>query len=75
MKNKKIFIIIIIIIGLILLFPIPMRLRDGGSIRFKALLYEVTIYHKLDHETESGYVNGIGIEILGADIINTTNKK
>ena len=75
MKNKKIFIIIIIIIGLILLFPIPMRLRDGGSIRFKALLYEVTIYHKLDHETESGYVNGIGIEILGADTINTTNKK
>ena len=52
-----------------------MRLRDGGSIRFKALLYEVTIYHKLDHETESGYVNGIGIEIFGADIINTTNKK
>ena len=38
-------------------------------------LYEVTIYHKLDHETESGYVNGIGIEIFGADIINTTNKK
>ena len=75
MKNKKVIVLIVVIIGLILLFPIPMRLRDGGSIRFKALLYEVTIYHKLDHETESGYVNGIGIEIFGADIINTTNKK
>lgn len=52
-----------------------MRLRDGGSIRFKALLYEVTIYHKLDYETESGYVNGIGIEILGARVLNTLDKK
>ena len=75
MKSKKIWIIIIAIIALILLFPIPMRLRDGGSTRFKALLYEVTIYHKLDHETESGYVNGIGIEILGASVLNTLDKK
>ena len=39
MKSKKIWAIIIVIIALILLFPIPMRLRDGGSIRFQALLY------------------------------------
>ena len=52
-----------------------MRLRDGGSIRFQALLYNVTIYHQLNHQTESGYVDGIGNEILGAKILNTLDKK
>ena len=74
MKNKKIWIVIIVIIALILLFPIPMRLKDGGSIKFQAALYSVTKYHKLDHETESGYIDGIGIEILGLEILNTTDK-
>lgn len=32
--KKKVVTIVIIIISLILLFPIPMRLKDGGSIRF-----------------------------------------
>lgn len=73
--KKKVILIVIIILLLILLFPIPMRLRDGGSIRFQALLYNVTIYHQLNHQTESGYVDGIGIEILGAKVLNTIDKK
>lgn len=75
MKSKKIWIIIIVIIALVLLFPIPMRLRDGGSIRFQALLYNVTIYHQLNHQAESGYVDGIGIELFGVEILNTADKK
>ena len=74
MKNKKRWIVIIVIIALILLFPIPMRLKDGGSIKFQAALYSVTKYHKLDHESDSGYIDGIGIEILGLEILNTTDK-
>ena len=72
MKSKKISILIIVIITLILLFPIPMRLKDGGSIRFQAALYSVTKYHKLDHESDNGYIKGIGIEILGIEIFNNT---
>jgi len=75
MKKKKVIVLIVVIIALILLFPIPMRLRDGGSIRFQALLYNVTIYHQLNHQLESGYVDGVGIEILGAELINTVDKK
>ena len=74
MKSKKIWIILIVIIALILLFPIPMKLKDGGSIKFQAALYSVTKYHKLDHESDSGYIEGIGIEILGLEILNTTDK-
>ena len=75
MKSKKICIVIIVIIALILLIPIPMRLKDGGSVRFQALLYSVTKYHQLNHQVENGYIDGIGIEILGMEIINTADKK
>ena len=68
--KKKIILIIIIVIAIILLVPIPMRLKDGGSIRFQALLYNITKYHKLDVSTKDGYVDGIRIEILGVELFN-----
>ena len=68
--KKKVILSVVIIILLVLLVPIPMKLKDGGSIRFQALLYSVTKYHKLDHTTN--YVDGIGIEILGMEIFNST---
>ena len=73
--KKKLIIIFIIIIGLILLIPIPMKLRDGGSIEFKAVLYKITKYHRLA-STEEGveYIDGIAIEILGKEIYNNTSK-
>ena len=76
MKKRNILIIAIIVLLVILLFPIPMKLKDGGSIEFKALLYSVTKYHKLALEnSEKGYIDGVGIKILGMEIINTTNNK
>ena len=75
MKKKSI-LIVIILVGIILLFPIPLRLKDGGSIEYKALIYKVTKYHRIDLvESETGYIDGIGIEILGLEIFNNTNKK
>ena len=71
MKNKKSIIILIVVIAIILLFPIPMKLKDGGSIEFKALLYSITKYHELDSRVNGGYVDGIGIEILGMKILDT----
>lgn len=70
--KKKIILIVVIVIALILLLPIPMKLKDGGSIEFQALLYTVTKYHKLDESAENGYVDGIGIKILGMEIFNNT---
>ncbi len=72
--NKKIIIVVIIVIAIILLFPIPMRLKDGGSIKFQALLYNITKYHKLNPAVDGGYVNGIKIEILGAEILDSTKR-
>ena len=72
MKNKKVIILIVVIVALILLFPIPMRLKDGGSIRLQALLYNVTFYNKLNHATDDGYTKEIGIKVLGLEVFNNT---
>lgn len=74
--KKKAIIILIIIIGLILLIPIPMKLKDGGSIEFKAILYTITKYHRLtvEKDREDQYIDGIGIEILGMEVYNNTDK-
>ena len=68
--------ILLILIAIILLFPIPMRLKDGGRVEYRAMLYTITKYHRLaPMETESGYIEGIGIEILGVEVFNNTDKR
>ena len=68
--KKKTIVFIIIFIAIILLFPIPFHLNDGGSIEFRALLYTVTTYHRLSTNSETGYNDGLGIEILGIEVYN-----
>ena len=72
MKKKKVLMAVIIVIGLVLLFPIPQRLKDGGSIRYAALLYQITDVHRInpDIESDEPYLEGIEIEILGAKIFS-----
>ena len=70
--KKKIILIVVLIILLILLIPIPIKLRDGGSTEYRALLYTVTRYNKLDESKETGFVNGTKIEILGFEVYDNT---
>ena len=52
-----------------------MKLKDGGSIEFKAILYKITKYHRLSSiEEDVKYIDGIAIEILGKEIYNNTTK-
>ncbi len=76
MKKKNIVILVILVVLVILLFPIPMKLKDGGNVKYKSLLYTITDYNKLAQEGGSTkYIEGIKIELLGVEIINTTNEK
>jgi hypothetical protein len=61
---------IIIIIALILLFPIPIRYKDGGTVKYQALLYSITDYHAL--RGVDGYDTGIEIKILGRRVYENT---
>ncbi|WP_129724832.1 hypothetical protein [Xylanivirga thermophila] len=71
MENKSKFRnIIIILLLFILLFPIPMRLKDGGSIRFQALLYSVTKVHRLNNDSEAvnEFLKGWKVEVLNLKV-------
>mgnify|MGYP003302547887 CR=1 FL=1 len=67
---KKKIIIISIIIALVILIPISNKLRDGGSIEYRSLVYKITKIHRLNELSVTGYEEGWIIEILGFEIYN-----
>ncbi len=69
MKKKAITIIVIIVL-LILLFPVKYRVKDGGSIVYKSIVYEITKVHRL-HDID-GIEKGWEIKILGKQIYKKT---
>ncbi len=69
--NKK---IIFVILLLILFIPIPFHLKDGGSIKFKALLYEITKVHKINSYSQNGFDEGLIVKILGFKIFDNVKE-
>ena len=74
--KKKVIIISVVIILVVLLFPIRNQLKDGGSIQYKSLTYEITKVHSLmpEEAEKTGkvkpYNDGYVIKILGFEIYN-----
>lgn len=66
--KKKILIISIIVLFLVLLIPIPMRLKDGGSVEYKSIIYKVTKVKRLVFDGK--YNKGLIIEIFGIQVFN-----
>ena len=76
MKRKTFAIIAIIVVLVILLTPIRMNLKDGGSVSYKSLVYEVTKIHQYDPEFDDvkPYIDGIEIKTLGMRVYRETNE-
>lgn len=78
MKKKIVIGTVAIITALILLVPIPLYLKDGGSVKYKALLYEVINYHMLAGIPESpgaAYADGVEIKIRGCAVYTSPEIK
>lgn len=67
-KKKGKSIIIKNVILLLLLIPFPIRLKDGGSIEYKAILYKYTKIHRLNEKSSTGYEDGWELKILGIKV-------
>lgn len=67
--KKKIIVGLCVVVAVILLCPIPMKMEDGGTVVYKALLYKVWNVHRI---TPGGYDEGTIIEVLGIEIFNNT---
>ena len=76
MKKKAIFIIAAILIMAILLAPVRMRLKDGGSVRYKSLVYEVTKIHRLTPAADGvkPYIDGLEVKIFGMTVYRETDE-
>ncbi len=77
MKKKKwILAIAIILVLTILLTPVRMNLKDGGSVRYQSLLYEVTKIHQLSPEADGvkPYIDGFEVKIFGMTVYRETTE-
>ena len=71
--KKKILVAICILLAIVLLFPIPLRMKDGGTVKYQAALYCISDVHRLAPSEASEYQDGIIIEILGIQVVNTVD--
>lgn len=69
--KKAIVIIVAVIVMAILLVPVPLHLKDGGTVVYQAVLYSVSDVHNLNPDEPDGYDDGMIIKILGFEIYNS----
>lgn len=56
------------LLAAVLLIPIPMRMKDGGSVEYRAILYKVVDMHRIDAQSPEGYIDGTVVEVLGMEV-------
>ena len=71
--KKKAMIGICVLWAIVLLVPIPMRLKDGGTVVYRAVLYQVEDVHRLGAVDPAGdeYLEGMIVRILGMEVYNS----
>ncbi len=76
MKAKKLAVVAMVIVFVVLLTPVRMNLKDGGSVRYKSLVYEVTKIHQHtpNFDGVKPYIDGFEIKILGITVFRETNE-
>jgi len=64
--KKKLKIIVPLIIAIVLLVPIKSYAKDGGTVKYDAILWSVTKHHSIAHDSagNDGYNTGTTIRIL-----------
>ena len=77
--KKKIFIILCIIFTF-LLIPIQSKMKDGGTVHYNAIIYDIYDVHRITTPLEyndaivgNEYIEGIVVKIFGIEVFNNTN--
>ena len=68
--KRKLITIILLIVAAILVVPIESHYKDGGTVRYNAVLWGVTKHHGItfDSDGNRGYNTGTTIRILCFDV-------
>lgn len=64
---KKKIIIIVCVVLVLMLIPIRLQLKDGGTVEYKSILYKVSKVHRL---IDNGFDIGTEIRILGIKVFD-----
>lgn len=64
---KKKIIIIVCVILVIMIIPVRLQLKDGGTVEYKSILYKVSKVHRL---IDNGFDIGTEIRILGIKVFD-----
>ena len=75
-KKTKPIIIITVIIAFILMFPVCLRLKDGGSKVYRSIvgIYEVKDWKKMGYTEEAGETlkTGTTVKLFGVKVFDNT---
>lgn len=71
-KKRKVITVIAFVIAALLLVPVPLFYKDGGTVSYEAVLYGVTKQHSISdgpiNEGKRGYDVGTIVRILWFDV-------
>lgn len=68
---KKKIIIIVCVLFVIMLTPVRLELKDGGTIEYKSILYKVSKVHRI---TDDGFDIGTEIRIFGIKVFDNVER-
>ena len=70
--KKKMILAVGLLLAAALLIPIPMHLKDGGTVVYQAVLYQVQDVHRLaPPEAGKEFLEGTVVKILGLEVFNS----
>lgn len=61
--KKKLKIIIVLIVALILFVPVKLHYKDGGTVKYNAVLWSVTKHHSIAHDSAGNRGNDTGTTV------------
>ena len=75
-KKKLLVSVTVLLVLAVLLTPVRLNLKDGGSVRYRSLVYEITKIHQLAPAADSvkPYIDGLEVKILGVTVYGETNE-
>lgn len=74
--KRKVMTCICILLAVVLLIPIPVYFKDGGTVVYTAVLYRVHHVHELNWQYDgknAEYLEGTIVEILGFEVFNNVH--
>ena len=73
--NKQLLAVAAVLLAAVLLFPIPLRKKDGGTVEYKAVLYSVQDVQRINPEinAKEEFIEGTIVEIFGIEIFNNVD--